>query len=159
MPPRPLTTRDINHQLLADPIVGKSFLGTFASNRLPPVYKLHQAGHSWPVCLVINYDSHSNPGSHWVAVWAESLGSLEYFDSFGIPPLHTGIKDWIQTIDPGFTWSDTRLQSFSANTCGYYCIHYLKSKARGCQLHDVISLFTSTTSLNDEIIYEFIQNM
>jgi hypothetical protein len=157
---RPLTTVDINNALLSDPIISKSFLGTFASNRLPPVYKMYQGNHSWPLALVVNYDAQSNPGSHWVAIWAESLGNVEYFDSFGIPPLHAGIKHWIRTIDPQFSFSDTRLQSFSASTCGYYCIHYLLSKARGCSLADIICLFTpAVPSLNDEIIVNMIHNL
>ena len=58
------------------------FLGVFAADTLPdPSVVAHAA----PTSLVVNYDPHELPGSHWVACRI-SRRVAEWFDSFGLAP-------------------------------------------------------------------------
>ena len=39
-----------------------------------------------PATIVANTDPHSQPGSHWVAMYLDNDGHCVYFDSYGVPP-------------------------------------------------------------------------
>ena len=59
----------------------KSFIGVYPRDALPNVGKR-------PVALIANTDSRYEPGEHWIAIILLKDGVGEYFDSYGLPPLH-----------------------------------------------------------------------
>ena len=57
------------------------WLGVFARDELPDLTREIR-----PWCLIFNTDSKNQPGTHWLALYAFSAGSIELFDSFGFSP-------------------------------------------------------------------------
>ena len=59
------------------------------------VYPLVFTIHTYKAILVINLDKHYMPGSHLVAVCFSDSGYVEYFESFGLPPLNLEIISYL----------------------------------------------------------------
>ena len=56
-------------------------LGVYARDELPDLKK-----ESWPFALILNTDTRSKPGKHWLVVFGPSKEQIELFDSFGLSP-------------------------------------------------------------------------
>jgi hypothetical protein len=142
-----MNTLEINRYLTKFP----QFKGTYPRDMLPTINRL-------PACLVINTDPSNEPGEHWVAVFIDRNGSGEYFDSFGIPPLHEEILEFLHYNCPqGWLCNNITFQSIYSETCGMYCVIYLSSKCKGMSFNEFTALFNHSCELNDklaEILYK-----
>ena len=119
------------------------FVGAFPRDMLPEVTKL-------PAALVVNTDPSDRPGEHWVAIYIPIEGYAEYFDSFGLPPLHWEIKKFLDKNSPmGTLYSNRTLQSIDGVTCGNYCILYVIGRCNNIPWWKLMTLFTSNTTFND----------
>ena len=99
------------------------FLGVFPSDHIPNHLD------SFPCCFVANTDPHNEPGTHWVAFFYPSLDSLEFFDSYGMPPSFYGFRSPCNV-----EYNQYQFQSFSTKVCGEYCIYFLYHRARNHSL-------------------------
>ena len=79
-------------------------------------------------CAIVNLDSITNPGTHWVA-YCKKGSSIEYFDSFGNlqPPL-----ELIKYFGRGsrITYNHTNYQKANTYNCGHLCINFLFNKIK-----------------------------
>ena len=110
------------------------FKGVYAIDELP-----NRASHG---AYVVNYDEHDKPGSHWVAIYVQN-GSVEYFDSYGQPPLDKRLKTF---VGENFTYNPFQLQQALGNACGFYCTYYILKRSRKSTTYDILSLLTRTNS-------------
>jgi hypothetical protein len=123
-----METQEVNH-LLRKVL---SFKGTFARDRMPKIGKR-------PISFVINTDSSSEPGEHWVAIILLANGRGEFFDSFGLPPLHEDFVNYLTNNAPnGWIWNNLALQAATEKSCGLFCIEYIKARAAGLSLVDFL---------------------
>ncbi len=121
------------------------FKGTYPKDLLPKIYGL-------PIGIVINTDSSDEPGEHWVAVYIDRNGIGEYFDSFGLPPLHKEITDFMHENCPqGWLYNTITFQSMYSQTCGNYCVLYLSSKFKGMNFNEFTVIFNHSPDLNDKL--------
>ncbi|XP_055936853.1 uncharacterized protein F54H12.2-like [Argiope bruennichi] len=89
-------------------------------NQLPPVRKR--------ALLVVNTDTHDQEGSHWLAMHIQDENTLEFFDSFGLPP--TAYGSYISRYSEQFLavkWNKTPLQSLTSNKIPDLFYHYVYS--------------------------------
>lgn len=94
------------------------FMGVFSSNQLPK-YSPKSFG------LIVNYDTHNLPGSHWMAIISRD-GEGYYFDPFGYdPPLN--ITSWLNHHFDNWSYNKRQVQAIDSNYCGYFCLHFLFS--------------------------------
>ena len=121
------------------------FSGVFCPEELPELEKR-------PVGMIINLDKCGGEGTHWVTYWINKDGSGEFFDSFGRPPNNRIIKNYISKTCKELTYSQTTLQHADAETCGMYCIFYLKHKLQNKSMNDILQHFTKIPLLNELII-------
>lgn len=72
-------------------------------------------------CGVINLDSNSGPGTHWVAYFKANK-IVEYFDSFGNlqPP-----TDVISYLGNNIIYNYKRYQKMNSFNCGHLCLKFL----------------------------------
>ena len=139
---------EITNVLQSDWRVKNCFRGVYPSNRLP---KRLQKG--IPHAFIINIDPDTKPGSHWVAVYFNHFGQATYFDSFGFPPYVPAIKRFISKNCYSFKYNKWILQSFISQTCGLYCIFFIKSMCRGQLLKYFLERFNPLSQLyNDHVI-------
>lgn len=122
------------------------FGGVFPCDRVPVPRRL-------PVSYVINTDPSDESGTHWVALFVGNDHKVEYFDSFGFPPLQFEIQDFIREVsNREFVYSSASLQHPYANSCGRYCIAFVKSKGKGSSFVSFITKFDYDQLKNEEMI-------
>jgi hypothetical protein len=115
-------------------------IGVFAANQLPSIYKK-------PAAFIANTDDQGKPGTHWVAFYIPQSGRIEFFDSYGLPPLVNGHLSFLN----GRLWSHNRreLQSLTSDVCGHYCLMFLACRMNGHPLKSFQTLFTRDFAAND----------
>lgn len=116
------------------------FCGVYAMDQLPT----RQRG-----AYVINMDDHDEPGSHWVAVFDN--GSVEYFDSYGYPPLDSRCLEF---LGMRYSYNKIKLQKQYSNACGFYCIYLILKRARGHSADKIILNLKRTDS--DFVVKNFL---
>lgn len=143
-----MNSREIFCLLKSDGVLKKIFLGVFPSDMLPT-----KVSH-YPAALVINLDPHDQPGSHWVAVYLDSQGKIDYFDSYGRKPNLENIEKFISNAK--YKHNSTPVQRLLTATCGQFCIYFLIWRARGVPMEQII---TSLLHGGDEYVTGFVNGM
>jgi hypothetical protein len=99
--------------------------------------------------VIFNLDKHTQPGSHWVAMWAHfpaaSNSEICYWDSYGMKPnpevvvLMNRLKD--QATEQGLVASikiNKRRHQYKNTECGVYCIYFITSFLEGRVFEDIV---------------------
>ena len=137
----------LKQHLLKDWRVRRHFRGVFPCDLLP-----NYVEQGIPHAFIINLDAHNKPGSHWVALYITNNGNAVYFDSFGAPPFKP-IHSFILRNSHTLVFNSMVIQSFTTQTCGLYCIYFIKRMCRGARLYELHQHFDSRfPQRNDRII-------
>ena len=134
-----------------DPHTAPFFEGVFAADVLPRVL------HKKPSLLIANLDPITKKGSHWVAFYRGCEGRGEYFDSYGLPPMVTEHKRFLNRTCQSWRYSPVCLQAFNSTVCGEYCLMYLVYKAHGYSLNQFVQLFSDDVEKNDILVHQMIK--
>lgn len=121
------------------------FAGVYARDELP-------SNIGWPMGLIVNTDLSSQPGTHWIAIYIDSEGNGEYFDSYGFQPNFVSFRNYLKNNCIKYFYNPISLQCFTCVTCGEYCVAYLCSRFIGLSYFDFINLFTKNPHKNDIIV-------
>jgi hypothetical protein len=122
----------------------KNFRGTFPRDWLPGNLPAHSG-------VVINTDKACDPGEHWVAVYMNK-DKAEYFDSFGLPPMHEEIIQFLDKISPdGWQHNSITYQSLYTDTCGNYSVYFLASRFNGDDDSAFRKIFSFNPKMNDRL--------
>lgn len=111
----------------------KSYIGCYMSDELSKIVPAHN------ISLIINYDTSTKPGSHWVALYVQD-NRPEYFDSFGLPPIQSVI-DFCSNYHP-IRWNSKQLQSLDEVVCGELAASFIKLRSLGHSFEEIINLFS-----------------
>jgi len=84
-------------------------------------------------CGVVNLDSGSRPGTHWVAYYKVGPSAI-YFDSYGLDPP----KELRQYLNVNVRMQTFQLQGPNDVICGHLCLHVLRELATGRKFEDVV---------------------
>lgn len=87
------------------------------SDNLPSVPKEKECG-------IINLDSSSGPGSHWVAYFKKG-DKMEYFDSFGNLKPPSALRKYFKGK---IFYNRMQYQNFNTTNCGRLCLEFLLNK-------------------------------
>jgi len=102
--------------------------------------------------FIINTDPSTKPGEHWVAVVIKK-GIGEYFDSFGNPPYHREILNFLErNCSHNWWYNPLCIQNTFSTTCGHYCILYVGLRCLGYSYNHFVSKFTGNTESNDDLV-------
>jgi len=129
---------EINYILKSIP----GFVGVFPRDKVPKPRYL-------PSFYVVNYDSSAEPGEHWVAIHLDAEGRGEYFDPFGLPPLHPQIRKFMQSYCKQWQFSVKDIQHAQSIKCGSYCISFVKQRSRGVPYRVILEQFERASLCND----------
>lgn len=122
--------------------------GVYAADKIPLNW-------SPPAALVFNTDDHTQPGTHWVAVYLGKDGVGTYFDSFGNPPRTPSHSQRIRKNCRVLKWNTRQLQSESSATCGHYCTMFLHYLSNNISLDEFHRIFSEKLDRNDAIVLEY----
>ena len=106
-----------------------------------------------PVGYILNTDPCNQPGEHWVALFIAADGDGDYFDSYGLPPLHPELTSLMTRGSRVWTWNTRQLQSIATAVCGQYCVFYELHRARGYTMDDIVHMFEGSPADNDTLVY------
>ena len=124
----------------------KYFTGTFPEDKIEmPMW--------YPASMVVNLDESSEPGSHWVAIFAKSPNDAMYFDSYGQQP-----KGNILAVLKKFrkvTTSDFVIQSIISNVCAAYCIYFIYMASKGRNYEEILSSIARRSNM-DAFVRSFV---
>jgi hypothetical protein len=133
---RPLSSIDIIKKIQSDEYGRKYFLGVFPSDLIPTHVK-------YPCGFIVNTDTSSGPGKHWVAFYYNASGEATFFDSFGFPPVYYGFEDYLEKSSTKWQYNKVKVQHLLSSTCGYYTVFFILLMSRDLDLNEVISFFSS----------------
>ena len=147
-----------------------SLQGSKALDRLVSPKKVEMAGvcardeleeglnnSNYPLCLVVNTDVSFGEGEHWVALFAMSRETCEFFDSYGAKPSFYHISIPIASVSHANT---LKLQSELSSVCGHYCLFYLCYRSRGLSPRQIFHCFNPlSVSLNDGVVYSGVMKL
>lgn len=138
------------HRILSrDPYTARYFIGVFPSDKIPVI-------HLTPAALVVNNQDSRHRGEHWLALWVIDNQTIEFFDSMGLTPSAYGrdISAFVNQY-PVVHWNKIRLQSFTSNVCGAYCVYYIVNRSKGFSLNIVIRNLAGRR--NDFRMFQFVK--
>ena len=107
--------------------------------------------------MIINVDNSNLPGSHWTALVIKG-GNGYYFDSFGRQYNNQSFPlDYITNVSricvgKKMKFQEKVLQSFHSNTCGEFCVYFIKQLDKGVAFSTIFHDFTENLKLNDSKI-------
>ena len=103
--------------------------------------------------VIVNTDPRDKPGTHWVAIYRPTQGPVEYFDSFGLPPLVPATIDYMSRIAPrGWTYSISNLQHDVSDSCGHHCLNFMKHRLLELPRSHILTHLTPDRLKNDYIV-------
>ena len=124
----------------------QEFRGVFACDEIPST--------SLRGGYIINTDRGDERGEHWVALYQNGNSTSEYFDSFGLPPVIPQILKHLIDFSPnGCRFSRLILQNPYANTCGLYCVLFIKEKLKGKTMEEFLSHFCTNSNHNEALLH------
>ena len=127
----------------------KEFNGVFPRNLLPTKV-------SRPTAMIVNTDDMNEPGEHWIAIILLKYGTGEYFDSFGLPPLHPDLRKYMNKMCPNhWCYNIKDIQDPFSNKCGNFCIAFIKQRMKGISLENFINLYSNKLRNNDKIVLKY----
>jgi hypothetical protein len=103
-----------------------------------------------PAAIIANTDEQYQPGTYWVAMYILKRGCIEFFDSYGIPPLDEGHMKFLNK--KGVMYNKLELQSLTSKVCGQFCLCFLGSRTKGHSMRDFHKLFSKNKKSNDLVI-------
>ena len=151
-----MDTAQLKRVLATDDRVREVFRDVLPRNHVPSPRTLSPDGS--PVGYILNTDPCQQPGEHWVCLYIDSNGRGEYFDSYGLPPLHPDVTRALDQGTQTWTWNTRRLQSLDTAVCGQYTVFYALHRVRGYTMADIVHLFPrdNTPEDNDTLVYDFV---
>lgn len=94
-----------------------------------------------PASYVINSDSNTGSGEHWLAVFIDKAGVVDYFDSYGTAPLEKIYKRLLALGHKDIRYNKLMLQGPISNSCGLYCAYFLYLRSYGIPMCSVLAPF------------------
>ena len=86
---------------------------------------------SRPAAVIINSGNENTKGEHWEAIYI-SPNRLEFFDSYGLPPIQDGTsklldllsdKQWVCNHQPV-----QDIMDMTSRACGQHCLYYIMNR-------------------------------
>ena len=129
----------------------KRYIGTYASDELKNV-KIS----FYPTFIIINLDERRGRGTHWIAL-AIYQNHLYICDSLGgVQPSKTFPQDFVNflhvmTLERKL-FITRQIQPLNSDTCGLYCITFIREMSRLNSFPEFIKLFSCNFKQNDQLI-------
>ena len=114
---------------------------------------------NYPFACIVNTDSSSKEGQHWVTYYFNLEGDGEFFDSLGKSPnaYNRIFSTFLLQNASKSQYNDIKLQHESSDVCDQYCVYYLMFKARGYSMQEIVKSLSFTYS--DQYVYDVIKNI
>lgn len=146
-----MNTLDIFTFLNNDEHCSKYFIGVFARDKAPVTFN------KIPCLYIVNTDTSTEKGSHWLAIFVDHGRHVEFFDPYGMHPIVYDMFDYVKKISICWTYNNVKIQSHSSQYCGQICLFFLYLRSRNYSLYDISHLFSKDYIENEKIILSFLK--
>ncbi|CAC5405126.1 unnamed protein product [Mytilus coruscus] len=136
----PMTGKDVEDALSGLPVT------VCCADDLPPYLS------DRPRTYVVNTDNFDHKGSHWVAFHFSASGPPDYFYSLGQLPetYQRYFRNLLIVNGPQYCVVSHQIQPDDSDTCGLYCIYYVKLRCQGLKMKDIFNNFSSTDLIKND---------
>ena len=111
-----------------------------------------------PSAFIINTETRDKQGEHWLAIFYNTNGSVEFFDSFGLGPTFYGLDEFLIKSSKKCFYNTIALQSLNSVFCGYYCVLFILFKCKKKSFLNFLKHFDENTFINDKNIKNLIKD-
>ena len=133
------------------PSTKNRFIGVFPADKIPK----NILQYSLPCCFIANTDPSWLSGTHWVSVFVDKNGNIEYFDSYGRRPMSPQMKTFCGKV---YQYNPCMIQSLFSTSCGQFCIFYLVHRCKGVSLQKVMNMFNiNNVEYNENLVKTFVK--
>lgn len=149
-----MNTNQLQCVIGCDELMRSKVLGVYALDRLPVRQK------ELPYGLIANTETHDKRGKHWIAMYFSKEGG-EFFDSYGHKPEYFSyvFSSYLSRNTTVVNYNKIRIQSYSTDVCGEYCLLYLLYRCRNLRMNDFMQLFEKNLDLeNDSFVRQYIND-
>lgn len=129
-----MNSLEITKLLSEDPVTSSLFIGCFPCNKLP-------TPPSRKFSLVVNLSPSNHEGTHWIAIFGGTGNKAYVFDSLGLKLKNDYIIRWLRKHFVKYFCNSIQHQSFTTNTCGGFCIFFIRKLSSGFSFNDVVRFF------------------
>lgn len=145
-----METPELKKILKENAVTRETFTGVYALDKLPTASdsEFHQRDRWFLIC---NCCPSSRIGKHWIAMFYERGGDVEFFDSFGLPPSAYDARVMAflnSTAAEDVMYNSVPLQAIDSDACGHYCIVYGVSRSRGNAFDKIVNELSTLTRDN-----------
>lgn len=136
----------------------KNFLGVFASDEISNLRIL-----AFPVFLIVNLDSKTLPGSHWIALRLDK-NTVEIFDSLGFDrnmwgKFPDGLRDFFDRYKYSHRFRISPvLQPASTSDCGFFCVFFVLYRPNN-SFTNCVSVFSRVLTRNHFILIKKLKSI
>jgi hypothetical protein len=141
----------INYLLTEHPNTSSIYEGVYAADTFAYIAQtpVFIACYKRPCAFVVNTDPLVKPGQHWVGFFYPRIGPVEYFDSYGLPPLF--VSDFKKIIDEvGCYYNPKLIQHPFTTVCGQHVLHFIIKRCKGYMMSEIIDCFDENDPLNND---------
>lgn len=140
-----LNTFEIDRFMRKDPFIRQMYGGVKAIDQLDILPKE-------PSIYIINHDPSTEPGTHWIALFIDS--TPEHFDSLGHYPINS-LQNYIIINGPNYIVNTKRVQSYTSNSCGIFCLFFSYFRCRGYSFNEIMHMFSDNLVVNEFVVQSF----
>ena len=127
-----------------------TYAGVYSADNLPIIEKTNK-----PWFIIANKDPGNSPGSHWVVLFNNIDGTIDYFCSLGEKP-DGDILSYLEK-SKYYHAPTIRYQSNSSSACGYMCLYYADLRSIGYDdSTTTATLSTKHFGQNDRIVKTYV---
>lgn len=146
-----LNNHQLNQVIRWNPALVRHCLATRSATTLPAKIE------KYPRAFIANTAAASRPGQHWVAFVVWSRKSVEFFDSYGLPPrfYSTHFAEFVDRYSK-VVYNRKELQSIETHVCGQWCLYWLYRRLQGERHEDIVRTFHQDVLDNDRRVALFV---
>ena len=119
-------TTDENLRALVHVLKIKNFRGIFSRDNIPKTLKRG--------AYIVNYDTESGGGTHWISVVMSSPTRGFYYSSMGDKPLSAFCRKGLN-----IEYNDIQDQAFNSNLCGLFSVAFILMMQEGMPAREFCS--------------------
>ena len=135
----------------------RTFRGVYARDQLNHI---QVPGHK-PSSYILNTQPIRIPMGHWIVVYfVPQTDTAIYLDSFGLPPFHREIEQFMKKWASNIIYNKRMLQDIFSSACGFYAMYFVDTLSRGKTLTQLLQPFHPWhTQINDRTVFRRIQHL
>ena len=141
---------EIDKILKGHPLTKNIFLKTVPCDSLISSEK-------FPYAIVMNTDDSEKPGVHWTAIYANSINSAEYFDSYGRQP-NSCIAKYLEKFENVKKNHDS-IQSPFSTACGHFCCLFIILRSDGRNFEQITKNFKNMGPDRDKYVQYLVRKI